>query len=109
MLQKRTPSKYKSEQNLKSNPNNPNHLKRNQELLQIIDNHKKSLSPQKRKEQTPRQKSNRKLNFNQAIDQEYLNSSNAMANMIIENILNKDEYYEKIRLENQELKDTLTR
>lgn len=39
----------------------------------------------------------------------FLNSSNAMANMIIENILNKDEYYERIRQENSELKDNVTK
>ncbi|CAD8117083.1 unnamed protein product [Paramecium sonneborni] len=81
-----------------------------QELLQILENAQvnskqtKSMSPKR----TPqKQKSNRKLNFNQITDQDnlFLNSSNAMANMIIENILNKDEYYEKIKLENQELKD----
>jgi hypothetical protein len=32
-----------------------------------------------------------------------------MANMIIENILNKDEYYERIRQENSELKDNVTK
>ncbi|CAD8191926.1 unnamed protein product [Paramecium octaurelia] len=81
-----------------------------QELLQILENAQanqkqtKSMSPKR----TPqKQKSNRKLNFNQLTDQDnlFLNSSNAMANTIIENILNKDEYYEKIKLENQELKD----
>lgn len=30
-------------------------------------------------------------------DNQFLNTSNAMANMIIENILNKDEHYERIR------------
>lgn len=32
-----------------------------------------------------------------------------MANMIIENILNKDEYYERIRQENSDLKEQSTK
>ncbi|CAD8106130.1 unnamed protein product [Paramecium primaurelia] len=85
-------------------------LNKKQELLQILENAQvnqgqtKSISPNI----TPqKQKSNRKLNFNHITEQDalFLNTSNAMANMIIENILNKDEYYEKIRQENQELKE----
>ncbi|CAD8120774.1 unnamed protein product [Paramecium sonneborni] len=81
-----------------------------QELIQILENAQlnqkqtKSVSPNTTPQQ---QKSNRKLNFNQITEQDahFLNSSNAMANMIIENILNKDVYYERIRSENQDLKD----
>ncbi|CAK56565.1 unnamed protein product (macronuclear) [Paramecium tetraurelia] len=89
-------------------------LNNKQELLQILGNAQnnqrqtKSISPTT----TPqKQRSNRKLNFNQITEQDalFLNSSNAMANMIIENILNKDEYYQKILKDNQDLKDQLTK
>ncbi|CAK62976.1 unnamed protein product (macronuclear) [Paramecium tetraurelia] len=85
-------------------------LNKKQELLQILENAQlnqgqtKSVSPNT----TPqKQKSTRKLNFNLITEQDahFLNSSNAMANMIIENILNKDDYYDKIRQENQDLKE----
>ncbi|CAD8186969.1 unnamed protein product [Paramecium octaurelia] len=85
-------------------------LNKKQELLQILENAQvnqgqtKSVSPNT----TPqKQKSTRKLNFNLITEQDahFLNSSNAMANMIIENILNKDDYYEKIRQENYDLKE----
>ncbi|KAM3143136.1 hypothetical protein pb186bvf_004722 [Paramecium bursaria] len=106
LLRQKTPSKYKSEQNLKKAESQ--HQK--PELFNILENAK--INPAKKKSvHTPKQ--NRKLNFNQItppsqVDQDtlFLNSSNQMANMIIENILNKDEYYEKIRQESQEMQKT---
>ncbi|CAD8106533.1 unnamed protein product [Paramecium sonneborni] len=92
----------------KKEPQRQNNKK--QELIYILENAQlkekqtKSVSPNTTPQQ---QKSNRKLNFNHITEQDahFLNSSNAMANMIIENILNKDVYYERIRSENQDLKD----
>ncbi|CAD8096543.1 unnamed protein product [Paramecium primaurelia] len=89
-------------------------VNKKQELLQILGNAQinqrqtKSISPNT----TPqKQQSNRKLNFNHITEQDalILNSSNAMANMIIENILNKDDYYQKILQENQDLKEQSTK
>jgi len=55
--------------------------------------------------------SGKKLNFNvltpgkKESDNQFLDTTNQMANMIIENILNKDDYYERIKKENLEIKE----